>query len=552
MIRDRPSRLCVFSVHSQPCAYSRGIFDTEDSPMSTESKSSSSQPRSPGSDSNENETENTSGDENDTSASRTDTDRPPLPLADLLTRETDRKFVGLTENDSREYPDEVPPETRCSAANSRSFKEAIQALPKASSGELWATNDFVETSGRVDTAVIRRVHGLDVDALESYTGSSIEDLAAASEADAVVRVYDHQDIVDDRRKALNALGYDVKFRWQIASDSYSIINPQEAYLPIISALQQRGETNPFGWVSYRDWGGLFKMVVICPSLRHLVSGDQGDIEDDVEEDGITIAVSNDSDSDEDSNKDEEGSETIIYGGFQTGYDFRGTQTLWARPVLFFPDSGTVLPDMGERYTRRHYGKATNADHERSQGRVPISEWWRSIYDDIDTRMIEVDTAIRRTRAIAYDFEDLPFSVEDCYTYWGIAFKYAERAADRAISIAKPSSRPTVFNLQLSLLIAVLQEYEGSMASDTYQEYLEVAGELFRKPAMMIQLAMQEHDRQTDDDSQHVLPENQQTLSDSLEDIVDIPGISVDTEVDLSDQQAHRVQDQLQRRLGDIS
>jgi len=518
--------------------------------MSAQSNSSSSQPRSPDSGSNENEIENTSGDENDTDARRTDTDRPALRLADLLPPETDRKFVGLTEADSREYPDEVPPETRCSPKNSRSFKDAIRVLPKASSGELWATNDFVETPGRVDTDAIRRVHGLDVDALESHTGRSLEELAAASEADAVVRVYDHQDIVDDRRKALNALGYDVKFRWQIASDSYSIINPQEAYLPIISALQQRGENNPFGWVSYRDWGGLLKMVVICPSLRHVVSGDTEDIEDDVDEDGISIAVSNNSDSDEDA--DEQGSETIIYGGFQTGYDFRGTQTLWARPILFFPDSGTVLPDMGERYTRRHYGKATNADHERSQGRVPISEWWRSIYDDIDTRMVEVDTAIRRTRAIAYDFEDLPFSAEDCYTYWGIAFKYAERAADRAISIAKPCSRPTVFNLQLSLLIAVLQEYEGSMASDTYQEYLEVAGELFRKPAMMIQLAMQEHDRRTDDDSQHVLPENQQTLSDSLEDIVDIPGISVDTEADLSDQQAHRVQDQLQRRLGDIS
>ncbi len=549
MIRDRSSRLCVFSVHSQPCAYSRGIFDTEDSPMSTESKSSSSQPRSPGSDSNENETENTSGDENDTSASRTDTDRPPLPLADLLTRETDRKFVGLTENDSREYPDEVPPETRCSAANSRSFKEAIQALPKASSGELWATNDFVETSGRVDTAAIRRVHGLDVDALESYTGSSIEDLAASSDADAVVRVHDHQDIVDDRRKALNALGYDVKFRWQIASDSYSIINPQEAYLPIISALQQRGETNPFGWVSYRDWGGLLKMVVICPSLRNVVSGDKEDLENTIDEDGITGAVSNDSDSDGEDN--ENNPETVIYGGFQTGYDFRGTQTLWARPILFFPDSGTVLPDMGERYTRRHYGKATNADHERSQGRVPISEWWRSIYDDIDTRMIEVDTAIRRTRAIAYDFEDLPFSVEDCYTYWGIANRYAERAADRATLIATPSSRPTVFNIQLSLLIALLDEYEGSWASNTYQEYLEVAGELLRKPAMMIQLAMQEYDRRTDDDSPRLLPENQQTLSDSLEDIVDIPGISVDTEADLSDQQAHRVQERVQKQLGDI-
>jgi len=166
-------------------------------------------------------------------------------------------------------------------------------------------------------------------------------------------------------------------------------------------------------------------------------------------------------------------------------------------------------------------------------------------------MIEVDTAIRRTRAIAYDFEDLPFSVEDCYTHWGIANRYAERAADRATSIAKPSSRPTVFNLQFSLLIAVLEKYKGSMASDTYQEYLEVAGELFRKPAMMIQFAMQEHDRRTDDESERVLPENQQPLSDAVEDIVNIPGISVDTEADLIDQQAQRVQDRLQRRLGEI-
>ena len=482
------------------------------------------------------------------------TGRPAVALADLLTRETDIKFAGLTETDSGSYPDEIPPETRCLADSPRSFKEAIRVLPKASPGELWATNDFVETSGRVDTTAIRDVHGLDIDALEAATGRSLEDLAAGSSADAVVRVRDHKDIVDDRRKALNALGYDVKFRWQIASDSYSIINPQDAYLPIISALQQRGETDAFGWVSYRDWGGLLKMVVICPSLRHVASNGEADLENAVDEDGIASVVSaaqTDSDtSDAETESDSDAPETVVYGGFQTGYDFRGTQTLWARPILFFPDSGTVLPDMGERYTRRHYGQATNAAHERKQGRVPISEWWRNIYDDIDTRMIEVDIAIRRTRAIAYDFDDLPFSLEDCYTYWGVAFKYAERAAERATSIAKPARRPTVFNIQLSLVIALLEEYKGSMASNSYQEYLEVAGELFRKPAMMIQLAMQEHDRRADSDVDRVLPESQQTLSDALEDIVDIPGISVDTEADLTDQQAQRVQDRLQQRLGD--
>jgi hypothetical protein len=109
----------------------------------------------------------------------------------------------------------------------------------------------------------------------------------------------------------------------------------------------------------------------------------------------------------------------------------------------------------------------------------------------------------------------------------------------------------VFNLQLSLLIALLEEYTGSWASNTYQEYLEVAGELLRTPAMMIQLAMQEHDRQVKDAAERVLAESQQTLSDALEDIVQIPGIEVDTEAALSDREAQRLHDQIQQQLDDI-
>jgi hypothetical protein len=115
----------------------------------------------------------------------------------------------------------------------------------------------------------------------------------------------------------------------------------------------------------------------------------------------------------------------------------------------------------------------------------------------------------------------------------------------------PTSRPTVFNLQQSLLIALLEEYTGSWASNTYQEYLEVAGELLRTPAMMIQLAMQEHDRQVEDAAERVLTEGQQTLSDALEDIVETPGIDVDTEAALSDGEAQRLHDEVQQQLDDI-
>ncbi|WP_424016289.1 hypothetical protein ACOZ4N_01290 (plasmid) [Halorientalis pallida] len=482
-----------------------------------------------------------------------DTDTPPssdhsdsnptLSLVDLLHRETIIPFAGLTDDSVGTYPDDVATSGRCFANSPRPFKAVIQALPRASEGELWATNEFVATDETVDVNAIRDVDGLDTDALESLVGRSIDSLAANAEAEPIVPVRDNKDIVDERRKALHALGYDVKFRWQIASDSYTIINPQAAYLPIVNALQRRGDEDVFGWASYRDWGGLLKMVVICPSLRHVVTDpDEDEIDLDNEIDGIS-----DQQPEEASDDD-----LVVYGGFQTGYDFRGTQTLWARPILFFPETSTVIPDTGERYTRRHSGKATDATHERKNDRVPINEWWRSIYDDIDLRMVDVDQAIQQTRAIAYDFEDLPFSLEDCYQYWGVAHKYAEVAAERATRLAAPPTRPTVFNIQLSLLIALLDEYDGSHASNTYQEYLEVAGELYRKPAMMIQLALREHDRQADEDTMRILADDQQTLSDALEDIVDIPGIEVDTETDLSNAQAQRVQDHVQRTFGDLS
>ena len=461
-----------------------------------------------------------------------------LSQFDLLDQEATHSFAGLTPTDDAVYPKAVSPETGCLDPNPRSLKDILTILPQASSGELWATNEFVDVDGTIDPEALRSVEGLDVDALEIATGQSLSEIATAASSDPLVRVRDHQDIVDKRRKALCALGYDVKFRWQIASDRYSIINPQEAYLPIVGALQQRGETSAFGWASYRDWGGLLKMFVVCPGLKHTITASKDPERDEDTEGVTTVTGANESD-------------LVVYSGFETGYDFRGTQTLWAKPILYFPETGTVVPDTGKRYTRRHYGWATDATHERANDRVPINEWWRAIYDAITDRLVKVDLAIRRTRAIAYDFDELPFDTATCYRYWGVANRYAEAAADRATTLASPSSRPTVYNLQLSLLISLLDEYGGSWASNTHQEYLEVAGELLRKPAMMIQLAMKEHDRKTDKPEERVLPAAQQTLSDALQDVVDIPGIEVDTEANLTDGAAQRLHDRVQHRLDEI-
>jgi len=67
---------------------------------------------------------------------------------------------------------------------------------------------------------------------------------------------------------------------------------------------------------------------------------------------------------------------------------------------------------------------------------------------------------------------------------------------------------------------------------------------------MIQLARQEHDRRTDE-SDPVLLENQQTLLDALEDIVNIPGLRVDTEADPASSKHTSSKTDLQQRFEDI-
>jgi hypothetical protein len=489
----------------------------------------------------------------DQAASDDGYDTPAVDPRSLIAEERTLAFRGLSEiGDS--YPEEVETTT----SNDRlsddpaTFKEVISQLPVASSGDLYADNKFVDEYGGIDTAAIRGVDGLDVDALEDMTDLKMGRLVGVTQADPLIEVNDHQDIIDERRLALSTLGAPVKFRWQIASNRYCIVQPADAYLPIISALNKRGARDVFGWAHYRDWGGEFKMSVLFPDLQRTVVPKTND--DDLDPDEIDDNALTTVDTDDDGDGDDEG--VTIYGGVQTGYDFRGSQAVWAKPMLYVPASDVAIFGVGERRSRRHVGSATDAAHERQNNRTPINEWWGEIYDDIENRATVVDYEIALGRTLSVNFEDVPYSATDFYQYLGIPEKYAEEAAERAQRFANPPSAPTLWNLQLSLQVALDALYEGSHASGTYQEYNEVGQQIFREPAYSLQMALMEHDRQAKEtgvDTQ--LPESQQSLSDSIDDLVDIPGLNADTETDLSDVEAQRIQEDvsgsLQQALGNI-
>lgn len=490
----------------------------------------------------ENTTSDTNSDQSESSGS------PTVDPRSLIAEERTLAFRGLSEiGDS--YPEGIEPKLGSARLTDdpSSFKEVIGTLPIASSGELYANNKFVDEFGNVDTAAIRDVKGLDVDALEDATGMGLGNLAAFAPSESLVEVEDHQDIIDERRLALSTLGAPVKFRWQIPSDRYCIVQPSDAFLPIISALQKRNETDAFGWAHYRDWGGEFRMSVLFPSLRRTVV--PREIDDDA--DSIT---DNDLDGVEIKDGDEDEGVTI-YGGVQTGYDFRGSQAVWAKPMLYLPGSDVSVFGVGERRSRKHVGAATDETHERKNNRTPINKWWGKIYDSIESQAKIVDKQIVESRKARINFETVPYSMTEFYSYLGIPDKYAEPAAERAERFAKPSFAPTFWNLQLSLQLALNDLYEASRASSSYQSHNEIGQQIFQRPAYSCRLAYLEHDHQaTKDGRETLLPEEQQSLSDSMEDLADIPGVEITSEADLSNVEAQRLQDSatpFQQALDDV-
>lgn len=133
--------------------------------------------------------------------STADTDAPTdgtstsdhVPVTALIAEEHTLRFAGLTDGDAEAVPgnDEHSPEAWCGDDSVTPLEQAITVLPRASPGELRATNEFVATDGTVDVTTIESVHGLDTDMLERATGLSLDQLAARTDAEPIVPVEDH-------------------------------------------------------------------------------------------------------------------------------------------------------------------------------------------------------------------------------------------------------------------------------------------------------------------------------------------------------------------------
>jgi hypothetical protein len=467
-----------------------------------------------------------------------------LPIRELVEQNGTVPFRGVSDASQTDYPEVIDAiDPRFTTDNPRSFKEALNVLPEPSEGDLLADNEFVteseDGSVGVDCEALRDVHGLNIEKIEAATGRSIEQIVSQTPPDSLIPVETNKDIIDRRRLALRTLGYDCKFRWQIASSRYDPGNMREFFKRKIAACQKHDADDAFGWIRHHDWGGSVTITTIYPSKAYEV-GMPDDTDIDLRQNEITIADNPLGQSFDETDSDSEETVTIYYGD-RMGYDFRGTQKLWAKPVIFVPSVEAMIPIPydGTDLSRKHTGNLME----------DAIKWHEKILSRIDDLCESINQTIVRARVAALDFEELPFEVEDFYRYVGISNEtYCEKAAERARALADPVTQPTLWNLQLSLKLAILDNYEGSKAGRTYQEYQEIAGQILRHPSSQVQMALEQYEYETDEDDEDdeaLIDEDQQTLAESLQDVIDLDGV---TENRLDATEAQQIETRVQQRL----
>jgi hypothetical protein len=381
-------------------------------------------------------------------------------------------FTGLTEHNSTAYiPESIAENLKFAPTTETTFKDIIKTLPNATEESVKINNSLVNEDGHVDEQAIHSIFksesvnfsldDLDIDINEDPTG------------DAITDVTDHIAIIDPRRQALDALGYNCKYHWNIGK-SYTIVNPTDGYYPLQQILQQKGEgENVFGWVDIRDYGGAIDIYLLLESHK-LYPGTR-----------------------------EENDGSPIYLGFQTGYDFSGGRAFDSTLFGYDTKHDTWLFNLGPRKSRKHVGKVVDATAD-------IKSWWEKEYDRMqlftDSILSDIDYA--ETRQI--DFNTSEFSIEEFYHYLGIPWNDRETGytTDAAKLARKYSDENTVsaWSLAYALLITLENDYEAQNDghkhnSATFRAYVEIATNIIRKPDKQIEKVVNEKKKREQPDGE---------------------------------------------------
>lgn len=390
-----------------------------------------------------------------------------LDITDLIAKAKRVPFNGLDDKADQSYPDPINLDSPAHDDDPVTFRDIIELLPQAKEGALLAVNEYVNEDGTVATDQIRAETDLNLDELPI-------DLTAIDDADQHVGVDEYKDIVDPRRKALAALGFDVNFRWQVATPIYAIINPSQAYNPAYRTLMNQGKRDDvFGWLDFSDWGGDVDLYLLFEN--NTIERPNADEDDDP-----------------------------IYVGFHTGYDFTGNRKLSLSLFGYDPAHDTRMYSLGETRSRKHAGNPNDDQHEAANGRVPISEWWDNQYENLLVWTEDLAQDIVTATNLSLDFSELEYGVADFYRYLDIPQSYIYEtdngvgAVNRVHNHSTSGSTVSMWVMYFALAATLEAEFKGEHTSTQFMVYSGVAEEILRSPRKIIKQVAREHEYQKED------------------------------------------------------
>ncbi|TKX60625.1 hypothetical protein EXE48_11680 [Halorubrum sp. ASP1] len=465
-----------------------------------------------------------------------------IKATDLLKKAATIPFCGLTPVDNASPPEELSSRSSFYTDVNRSLKEALTVLPDAGSGELFAENQFVGNDGTPDVEKIRQQSGLDLEELSDF-GVNL-DQRATRDRGKLDTVESHQDIRDPRREALAALGFDVEYRWQIASDRYSIIQPSETLMRAIAALQRNGHTNVYGAISLRKWGGAADVFMFFPDLSVDLKSALSDPEDvegladaakkaaagEPKEEGERGFKTPDTDPDKlANNADQE-----VHLGLCANYSHTGGSVFRVSDIALIPEENAMFFTDGFEKRRRHDGNPNSVQHERKNDRVPLSDWWDDAISELKRRKSRLPELVSRARKTPINFSDAKYTVEEFYTHLGIPEEYAESAATVAQRLGMSPTVITMWPLYVGLGAVLTSDFGGKFASESHKGYYSTLNDILIKPASTLETVNQAAEMGEYDDISSI-PDSALTHIDSLEDISSLPEVA--SEADLTQMEA---------------
>ena len=482
-----------------------------------------------------------------------------LTATELIRKEGTIPFCGLHEASS--YPDAVTPDTERYVSpeedSERTFSDAIQVLPEATKVDIFANNIFAyetEDGTTVDENAMTTVDGVDTEIIEKIEGKSLNDLAEQFGEKSVLEIPNRKAIIDPRRLLLRNLGIPsiknagrIKFFWQIASDRYSPLEVRRFLQKKAEVCSEHETDNAFGWIRHRDWGGSVTLTTIYPSKSYVIDPtEQSDDDTDNSADDKPDRKKNLDNVAGDPEADSETTDKItVYYGDRMRYHSKGTKKVDVTPVIYFPKQGVMTPvsAKGETLSRKHTGSLMD----------DVMGYHEDVLEKITELSTEINKDIKQARQYAIDFSNYDLNIEQFYEYLGIENEsYVEAAADRARRFSNTPSKPTIWNLHLSLKTALLNNYTHSLAGDTYQSYQEIAGQLLQQPALKLSIALSEHKRQQRKDNEESpadqRDENQISITESLSEILEHDAV---TESDLSLSESEALQEQVNEQIETI-